>query len=289
MIRYLKRNQLDIKKYDACISNAVQSKVYAFSWYLDSVLENWDTLVLDDYVAVMPLPKAKKYGITYVFQPFWIQHLGVFSGSPLSDAQMADFINNVPKKFRLIDFNINFKLENSEEHLNYILPLGDDYKTLFKNFSKGRKSSITQAEKFGLTLQESKDYEPIIKLFKQNRGLNIEVTETAYSKLERLLLKANELNQLKIIEAYSKSNQLIGGAFFILSKHRITYLFSAINQEGRDLQAMSLIINSIIKEYSETEYVLDFEGSMLPGVAKFIRSFGAQKELYYHYKKWRLF
>jgi hypothetical protein len=289
MIRYLKRNQLDIKKYDACISIAVQSKVYAFSWYLDCVLENWDTLVLDDYVAVMPLPKAKKYGITYVFQPFWIQHLGVFSGSPLSDAQMADFINNVPKKFRLIDFNINFKLENSEEHLNYILPLGDDYKTLFKNFSKGRKSSITQAEKFGLTLQESKDYEPIIKLFKQNRGLNIEVTETAYSKLERLLLKANELNQLKIIEAYSKSNQLIGGAFFILSKHRITYLFSAINQEGRDLQAMSLIINSIIKEYSETEYVLDFEGSMLPGVAKFIRSFGAQKELYYHYKKWRLF
>ncbi len=289
MIRYLKRDQLDIKKYDACISNALQSKAYAFSWYLDSVSENWDALVLDDYAAVMPLPKAKKYGITYVFQPFWIQHLGVFSGSPLSDAQMADFINNVPKKFRLIDFNINFKLENSEEHLNYILPLGDDYKTLFKNFSKGRKSSITQAEKFGLTLQESKDYEPIIKLFKQNRGLNIEVTETAYSKLERLLLKANELNQLKIIEAYSKSNQLIGGAFFILSKHRITYLFSAINQEGRDLQAMSLIINSIIKEYSETEYVLDFEGSMLPGVAKFIRSFGAQKELYYHYKKWRLF
>jgi hypothetical protein len=74
-----------------------------------------------------------------------------------------------------------------------------------------------------------------------------------------------------------------------LSNNRITYLYSIVNKHGRDLQAMSLIINSIIQKHSESSFILDFEGSMLPGVAKFIRSFGAQKELYYHYKKWRLF
>ena len=79
------------------------------------------------------------------------------------------------------------------------------------------------------------------------------------------------------------------GAFFIISQKRITYLFSAVNEKGRDLQAMSLILNSVIKSYSASDYIFDFEGSMLPGVAKFIRSFGAQKEAYYHYKKWRLF
>jgi len=97
------------------------------------------------------------------------------------------------------------------------------------------------------------------------------------------------LNLLKILSAYSSENELIGGSFFIVSNARITYLFSAINQKGRDLQAMSLILNKVIKDYSDSDYILDFEGSMLPGVATFIKSFKPQKEAYYHLKKWRLF
>ena len=289
MIRYLKRNQLDIKKYDACISIAVQSKVYAFSWYLDCVLENWDTLVLDDYAAVMPLPKAKKYGIAYIFQPFWIQHLGLFSKRSLSDAQNADFIKNMPKKFRLIDFNINFKFQNAEERLNYILPLGNDYKTFFKNFSKLRKRTISKAIKSKIFIKELDEWDSLLNFHRNQKSPHFKISTTAFSKLDQLLSNLNKLNKIIILAAYSKDNQLLGGAIFILSNNRITYLYSIVNKHGRDLQAMSLIINSIIQKHSESSFILDFEGSMLPGVAKFIKSFGAQKELYYHYKKWRLF
>jgi len=107
--------------------------------------------------------------------------------------------------------------------------------------------------------------------------------------LETLLKKSKTLKKLKILGAYSKSNELLGGAFFIISENRITYLFSAVNTQGRDLQAMSLILNTVIKDHSESDYIIDFEGSTIPGVAKFIRSFGVQKEVYFHYKKWRLF
>lgn len=289
MIKYLKNKDIDFKKYDDCVLNANQSKIYAFSWYLDSVTETWDALIFDDYKAVMPLPFRKKYKIKYIFQPFWIQHLGVFLTIDLTNDQIIDFIKKIPKKFTLIDYNTNFKTPNSEEQINYILPLKNDYKTIFKAFSKGRKSSISQAKKAGLEIREIEDYTSIITLFRENRGLNVELSDDAYQILEILLKKSKALNRLKILAAFSKDNELLGGAFFMISKNRITYLFSAVNELGRDLQAMSLILNTVIKNHSESDYIFDFEGSMLPGVAKFIRSFGAQKEVYYHYKKWRLF
>jgi len=288
MIRYLKNEEINFKKYDACVLSATRSKVYAFSWYLEAVTEAWDVLILDDYKAVMPLPLRKKYGINYIFQPNWIQHLGIFSLDPLSESDIGNFIKHIPKKFKLIDYNVNFKLKNSLALTNYIRPLNKDFKSIFKAFSKGRKSSITQAQKAGVEVGEVLDNQPIITLFKENKGLNLELTEDAYSQLEKLLTKAKELKKLNAIVAYSSEKELIGGAFFILSNNRITYLFSAVNQKGRDSQAMSLILNWVIKKYAESEYIFDFEGSMLPGVATFIKSFGAQKEVYYHLKKWRL-
>ena len=289
MIKYLKYKDIDVKKYDSCIANAIQSKVYAYSWYLDIVSEEWNLLVLDDYKAVMPLPTRKKYGINYVFQPNWIQHLGLFSLETLSSNDIENFIKHIPKKFMFLDFNINFKNKNSLALNNYILPLNKDYKTLFKAFSKGRKSSINQAQKGGVEIRSSQDYMSIITLFREHKGLNLNLTDKAYFLLEKIIIKAQELNLLKILSAYSSENELIGGSFFIVSNARITYLFSAINQKGRDLQAMSLILNKVIKDYSDSDYILDFEGSMLPGVATFIKSFKPRKEAYYHLKKWRLF
>jgi len=180
MIKYLKYKDIDVKKYDSCIAKAIQSKVYAYSWFLDIVSDNWNLLVLDDYKAVMPLPTRKKYGLNYVFQPNWIQHLGLFSLETLSFNDIENFIKHIPKKFKLLNFNVNFKIKNSHTLTNYVLPLNKDYKTLFKAFSKGRKSSINQAQKGGVEIRSSQDYMSIITLFREHKGLNLNLTDKAY-------------------------------------------------------------------------------------------------------------
>ena len=293
MITYLKRDQVDIIKYDACIANASQSRVYAYSWYLDCIAKNWDVLVLDDYAAVMPLPRRKKYGINYIFQPPWVQQLGIFSKKNISDKQYAVFVKNIPQQFKLIDFNVNsskgFDIKLLKPRANYILALNSDYKLLFKSFSKGWKNSITQAIKIGVLVKEENESLQIIDLFRTHKGLNLQLREDAYLDLERLTQKAEQLNKLKIYCAYSSQKRLIGGAIFIISDQRITYLFSAINEDGRRLQAMSLILNTVIKNYSESDFIFDFEGSTISSIAAFFKSFGAQQETYYHFKKWRLF
>ncbi|MDB2555531.1 hypothetical protein N9X55_02170, partial [Flavobacteriaceae bacterium] len=97
-IKYLSREELEVAKYNDCIENSIQRRVYAFSWYLDIVADNWDVLVLNDYEAVMPIPWKQKYFIKYVTQPFFCQQLGVFARKKISKELVLDFIQNIPNK-----------------------------------------------------------------------------------------------------------------------------------------------------------------------------------------------
>ena len=79
MISFCKHNNIDFKKWDDCISNSINRKIYSFSWYLDIVAnKSWDALILDDYKAVMPLPYRRKLGKEYIYMPYFTQSLGVF-------------------------------------------------------------------------------------------------------------------------------------------------------------------------------------------------------------------
>jgi len=289
MINYVAHAQIDKQKYDACISLAVQTKIYAFSWYLDAVTETWDALILSDYEAVMPLPKRKKYGLTYIFQPYWIQHLGLFSKSALQESDVNLFMDQLPKSIKLIDYNVNFKGKKTKTKINYILPLRDGYKQLLKGYSKLRKRGLNKAIKAGLVIEQQNTWADILDLSNQKSETEFKINDEARLKLDKLLNKALQLEKLSILKVYTTEQELIGGALYMISEHRITYLFSVINQKGKDLQAMTFMMNWVIKTYVKTNYILDFEGSMLPGVAQFIKSFGAENESYYHLKKWHLF
>ncbi len=289
MIQYVTRDQLDEKKYNNCISNSVSTRIYAYSWYLDIVCDNWDVLVLDDYLTVMPLPKRKKYGVNYIYQAPWVQQLGVFSSDYMNDSIVGEFIKSIPKKFKLIDVFFNSDNKFSSKYIsirnNYILPLNEPYEVIRKQFSKGRKSSIKQAQKYDLTIVENYNHDEIIELFKQNKGAKLHEKGLDYDILSKLISYALPFNFAKSYAVINNSNELIGGAFFLIDAYRITYLFSAINNEGRTNNVMSYLLDHIIRTNAESEYILDFEGSMIKELASFFKSFGADKEEYFWYKR----
>jgi hypothetical protein len=61
MIKYITRVDLDVKKYDDCIEKSKNTRIYAYSFYLDIVTNSWDVLVLNDYEYVMPITWNRKY------------------------------------------------------------------------------------------------------------------------------------------------------------------------------------------------------------------------------------
>lgn len=286
MIQFVKRNQLDEDKYNACISTSLQSRLYAYSWYLDIVADNWSVLVLDDYQAVMPLPRSRRFMIHYISQPFFTQQLGVFSKENLSAETIEQFISNIPKFFLKIVVQFNsgnyFLNDKIEVKNNFILDLNKNYNALYKRFSKGRKHAIQQGVKNELII-EGVAFKEVLVLSRENY-LFKEVSEREYQKLGNLVEVAKERHQAIVIGVKEK-NKLIGGAVFLLDAKRIVYLFSAISQKGKELQVGSLLLNSIIHENSNSKKILDFEGSMTPGIASFFKSFGAEIETYALFKK----
>ena len=100
MIRYLTHNQIDTRRWDECIEQSPDALVYAWSWYLDVVHPDWEALVEDDYETVMPLAGGKKFGINYLFQPFFTQKFGVFGKNKVSEGIIQEFLDAVPEKFQ---------------------------------------------------------------------------------------------------------------------------------------------------------------------------------------------
>ncbi|MFK8058819.1 MAG: hypothetical protein AB8B78_01895 [Polaribacter sp.] len=280
MIKYIKRKNLNVDKYDACIANSIQSRIYAFSWYLDIVADNWDVLVLNDYEAVMPIPWKQKYFIKYIAQPYFCQQLGVFSIDKLSKETQLEIVKNIPNKFLKINLNFNadnFFIPKMESRINYVLQLSDSYQNLFKGFSKGRKHAVKVGEKKHLTLKTIS----ILEL--------IEIKEKFYAheNFPKLIIEnlANDLlkNKKGFIVGVFKDENLLGGGFFLNSKNRIIYLFSSFNNEGRKHQAASFLIGNIIKQYENSNFILDFEGGSLPNIGSFFKSFGSKPTYYYNY------
>ena len=66
LVQRISHKNINREKYQCCILNAINYRIYAEDWYLDIVTENrWDCLVYNDYEAVMPLPYRKKFFIKF--------------------------------------------------------------------------------------------------------------------------------------------------------------------------------------------------------------------------------
>ena len=287
MIRYFKRNEINISKYDACIETSINSRIYAYSWYLDIVADNWDVLVLNDYEAVMPLPWRQKYFIKYIYPPVWTQQLGIFSSLKMNAQLAKEFINSIPKKFKKITIQFNsendLSLFKTEKRTNYILKLDKPYEEIYKNYRKDRKDRLKQVENKKFLVRNCTIVELIEVGKKYYSFLNI--NHTNYLKLKKLSDSLIQMDQVDLKGVYSKDNKFLGGSFFLKEKNRISYLFSVATQIGKNEQIITQVINEVVRENSNTNLVLDFEGSMIKGIADFYKSFGGVKEVYFKFVK----
>ena len=275
MILYLKRAALDVEKYDLGIENSIQSRIYAFSWYLDIVADHWDVLVLNDYDAVMPIPWKQKFGLKYVTQPYFCQQLGIFSKEEISEEIQRQFIRKIPLKFLKVSLALNSHnlLIGQQIKKNLSVKLNKNYESICKNYSKGRKHAIKVAEKNQLMVAET-SIQSLIDI--QKKFYQYEFSEEKLQKLSIQLLH----QQKGAILGIFKDEVLLGGALFVFSTKRIVYLFSAFTELGRELQVASFLLNFMLTKNENSQLIFDFEGGNILNMGKFYRSFGAEEEIY---------
>jgi len=292
LIRHLTYEEIDKQRWDECISNSVNGIIYAYSWYLDIVCPSWEALVENDYERVFPLTGRKKSGINYLYQPCFSQQLGVFSKNILSEAIIENFINAIPPKYKFVEINLNTfnKLNPAKyklsQNLTHELDLIASYQTIYHHYSENTKRNIKLANNSALTFSSLTNAEEIINLFRQNKGKEIQtLKEKDYVSLKKLVSICLYKNIAHVKGVKTKDGKLCAGAIFIESNRKVIFLFSATNIEAKANGAMSFLIDNFIKENSQRNLTLDFEGSNNLNLARFYKSFGAKECIYFQYKK----
>ena len=176
MIQYLKHPDIDKSKWDDCINRSVNTIIYAHSWYLDIVSPGWDALVEDEYVTLFPLTHNRKFGVSYLFQPYFTQQLGLFTRNHLTEKLVSDFLDSIPRKFRFVEINLNSlnkvdpSLYHTSPRVNLELDMIDTYENLRKNYDQNVKRNLKKAFESSITIQRKVAPDELITLFRENYG-----------------------------------------------------------------------------------------------------------------------
>ncbi len=291
-IQYIAQKDIDKQKWDNCINNASNGLIYARTLYLDSIAENWDALILNDYEAVMPLIWNKKYGICYIYQPYFTAALGIF-GNNLNTLITQQFLKAIPKKFYYwnIDLNEHNLLEKDSlnkkiqptKRINIFLPLKENYEKLSAVYSRlvGRK--LKTAEEQHLSIRPETNPQIIVQHYINNyqKGKGA-VPHSGYKYLLNLLTKLPKENY----RAYTAvSDNEIAAFYLVYTDERFVYsIIGGSTAKGKETGAFHFVTDAAIREFTGSNKTFRFEGSDVPGIAFFDLQFGSYKVEYYHLK-----
>jgi hypothetical protein len=282
MINYLTHNQVDKSRWDDCIGRSQNRRVYAFSWYLDLVCPGWDALVQDDYASVFPLTHNRKWMISYLFQPYFAQQLGVFSSDTIQESLVAGYIRAIPRRYRFVDIQLNSmnRCDGGDGEkilrMNYECDLAAPYEELVGRYPENTRRNIGKANKAGITLNRTTGVDELISLFRDNFGKKEgKLKDCHYAALRQIILHGLNSKAGYILGAGAKEGPLSASAFFLFDHTRVYFLFAASSPEARTNGAMFLLIDRFIAENAGTGLLLDFEGGNDPNLGRFYKSFGA--------------
>jgi hypothetical protein len=287
MIKHHRSHEIDRERWDDCIRKSFNGIIYAYSWYLDVVSPGWEALIEDDYKSVMPLTAGKKIGFRYLFPPFFVQQLGVFSVNKLTAEDVLIFLKAVPKEFRYAEINLNTfnKVVGNEfdfrPNLTHELDLIEPYENLRKAYADNAKRNLKKSEQNKLLVIDNPSREEIITLFRKGRGEDVKsLQEPQYDVFRRLLQALDARGRLHSRGVVDENGNLLAGAFFVDSNGKVIFLFSGLSEEGKEKGAMFFLIDKFIAANAQKNLVLDFEGSNDPQLARFYRGFGAKECVY---------
>ncbi len=279
----LKRNQIDDKKWNTCVQNAINPRIYGLTWYLDSVCDNWLGITNEQYDFVFPVPLSKKWGIIpWVAQPPFCQQLGLFAQKPIPYETIFSKLRSFPKV--QLHFNPAFPL-NLPLKRNSLLNLNAPYEKIYQNYSSLRKRELKKIQKQNIQLKYNENIPQSL-----NFWINQWKTQHFFQPkwgiiLKNLIQNAKKNQRLMLLAAYHNQN-IIGTSLFLLDFQRIIYLGGTTNQKGVN----TLMFDFIIQNFANKITYLDFEGSCISSIQQFYETWGnLQYEYFFFYQRYGWF
>lgn len=290
-LRLLRHSELNLSAWDTCVNQAEQVVPYAQSWWLQATASRWDALVEvgaeGQYLSVLPLPLKRRLWGREVVQPPFTQQLGLLTcagGPPLRELdylsplrqQYSRFYTQLHDEQNPVAAPAGFALT---QRVTYHLALSPAYITLHAGYTADyrRRLRLNAEAAQPLVVTSTQAVEPLLTLFQSTKGSAAGLHRRHYVMLRQLVAAGQQRGQVELLEVrHPNTSELLAGALFVLFRTRLVYLFAATSDAGKKAGAPLLLLDHSIQKHAGTPgLVLDFEGGMIPSIARFFANFGA--------------
>ena len=270
-VQIINHKELDKVIWDKKINTSASPSFFMLSWVLDILHPNWDALVYLNYKAFMPIPKAQKYGLTYVFQPKFIRSLSILNEN---EDHRSAIITIFRETYSLVNINLDFELKESNSNgVFQKLTIPSSCELLQNAYSK---NALRVISKLDVEIEYKLIYDAgtFINFFKNIKNIK-SLKSNSYVKLHQLINETLKRENGKLIAAFYKG-EMIACGFFIFFQKQVYFLKGTVNKIGREKGAFYGLIDHVLQSVLGNFEQFDFVGSNDKGVAGFYKKFGAQ-------------
>ena len=288
----IKGYEIDKTQWDNCVHQSQCGFIYGQSFYLNAICPQWAGLIGHNYDWVLPIISNKKFGFSYLYQPPFAQQFGVYA-KPGVEIPFQEIISWLKAKYKFWEINWNaatvalLKDEPLTQNpaANFILDLSNDYKSIAQNYHNDLVKNLKKSEQFSLQYFPTNGFSISVDLYKQHYGNRTpNVTPKDYNNFKKLCHFAQQNNMLYCRNAVNKQGEILSTAILLFDGSRLYNMMNTTTESGRKMSSNHFLIDSILREFSKSDLVFDFEGSDLPGVRSFYKNFGAANEPYFQLK-----
>lgn len=287
MIRHVTYESIDQQRWDACMDASPNRLIYAYSFYLNAMAGRWNALILNDYEAVMPIPYRKKLGVQYVYQPAFIQQLGIFGNNVHESFLTEAFIQTLMHHYRFAEYTLNYANPAPHNELYHVRYRSNYVKNLHQPEQKFNLSSpymqkrFRRAEKNNLTYESGHDVATIIALYKTLYHQRLpDFSADDFQRFHQICMHLQSIGHPPLIRICTLNESILAAVLLFSWKGRLYNLISCLLPEGKKYLANYFLYGKCVEEFSGHGYTLDLEGSDEPGIKFFYEKLSDQHQPY---------
>jgi len=296
------------EKYAIFCKDNLAIPIFSKDWFLDAVcgIDSWDVTLVEKQnkvIASMPFYKKRKSLFRIITMPKHTQTMGTFLTYPKGQKYenrlsyekkvMQELIDQLP---RVDYFNQTFHYSitnwlpfywrgyKQTTNYTYIIEGLSNLDKVFSKFSNGKRKDIARSKdivevRFDLSAKAFYEHHEMI-LKKQNAKISY-----SFEHFNRLYNALYQHSSGRTIYAVDKQGDIHAGILVVWDYYSGYNLITTFDPTFRSSGAGTLLIQEAIRWVATKSNRFDFEGSMIEGVEKSYRQFGAKQIPYFDITK----
>jgi len=273
----------------------VHASLFGQPWWLEILCnKQWDTLVIEDVTGTILWPyHVKQFGVwKYVTVPHVTLFQGPFVvGKPSNSAwheafefftQFSSFQYQCAPNWQCPIGLTNFQISITNR-THYELVVSTDWRKGYNKITQ-RKLKKAHSEFF---IREASNLDGFLKLSSLSYATQQVPVPFQKEVMQELFDATQEHGASVVLESYTKDEQLAGCVWLVWDRTYVYYFLSGMDRSIPNNASMVGLVDYAIELALKKKLQFNFYGSEVPGVARFMKGFGATEansQLFTHQK-----